>query len=230
MTHPLNSAYNFYTWSNQISDFLKEIVKDERGTHLACNSIGSCVGLQVAIDNPNLINSVTILDPSLRKLNVKRQNPFFVPLVTLFQTFLRESDVGKAFFANVATPKTVRNVLEQAYGDPEQVSDELVDCILRPGKTEGATEVFLDFISYSGGPLPEEQLKIIDKEKINIPVAIGWGKLDPWEPVEEGRVFKEFKCVEVFEEFEGVGHCPQDENPGVVNDFVVRFIDGVLCK
>ena len=149
-------------------------------------------------------------------LNVKRQNPFFTPLISLFQKFLRESAAGKAFFGNVATEKTVRSVLEQvkivrvtklrapvfvvsnptntisfatpaflvsqAYGDSSQVSDELVECILRPGKTEGATDVFLDFISYSGGPLPEEQLKIISMES-KTPVAIGWGAADPWEPV-----------------------------------------------
>jgi hypothetical protein len=31
-----------------------------------------------------------------------------------------------------------------------QVTDELVECILRPGLEPGALDVFLDFISYSG--------------------------------------------------------------------------------
>merc|ERR1719506_417338 len=226
MTHPIKSAYNFYTWAEQTSDFISEVVKDPRGCHLVCNSIGSCVGLQVAIDRPDFAKSVAILDPSLRMLNVKRQSPFFTPFVSLFQKFLRESAAGKAFFGNVATAKTVRSVLEQAYCDSSQVSEELVECILRPGKTAGATEVFLDFISYSGGPLPEEQLKIISTEGSSVPVAIGWGAADPWEPVT--REFGEFECVKRFQVFEGVGHCPQDENPAVVNDFVVKFIDDVL--
>lgn len=54
----------------------------------------------------------------------------------------------------------VRNVLRQCYGDPAAVTDELVDMILKPGLQPGAVAVFLDFISYSSGPLPEEQLKV----------------------------------------------------------------------
>ncbi len=57
----------------------------------------------------------------------------------------------------------------------------------------GAVDVFLDFISYSGGPLPEELLP-----QITCPVSILWGELDPWEPIEKGRAYGEFNCVEEF--------------------------------
>ena len=53
-------------------------------------------------------------------------------------------------------------------------------------------QVFLDFISYSGGPLPEDLLKII-----KVPVVIAWGDQDPWEPIEQGRAFAGFDSVEV---------------------------------
>lgn len=44
------------------------------------------------------------------------------------------------------------NILRQAYGRKEAVTDELVQAILRPGLQPGAASVFLDFISYSSGP------------------------------------------------------------------------------
>jgi len=47
--------------------------------------------------------------------------------------------------------QAVRNVLTQAYGSNEAVTDELVDVILKPGLLPGAVHVFLDFISYSKG-------------------------------------------------------------------------------
>lgn len=53
-------------------------------------------------------------------------------------------------------------------------------------------QVFLDFLSYSGGPLPEDLLP-----KIKVPVLIGWGDQDPWEPIELGRAYGEFDSVEV---------------------------------
>lgn len=52
--------------------------------------------------------------------------------------------------------------------------------------------MFLDFISYSGGPLPEDLLAVI-----KVPVQIAWGAEDPWEPMEQGKAFVDFDCVEV---------------------------------
>lgn len=52
--------------------------------------------------------------------------------------------------------------------------------------------MFLDFISYSGGPLPEDLLAVI-----KVPVVMGWGDQDPWEPIEQGRAFAQYDSVEV---------------------------------
>lgn len=52
--------------------------------------------------------------------------------------------------------------------------------------------MFLDFISYSGGPLPEDLLAVV-----KVPVQIAWGVEDPWEPMEQGKAFAEFDSVEV---------------------------------
>ena len=41
------------------------------------------------------------------------------------------------------------------------MTDELVQIILQPGLDPGAADVFLDFISYSDGPLPEELLPLV---------------------------------------------------------------------
>ena len=49
-------------------------------------------------------------------------------------------------------------LLLQCYHDDSAVTDELVEKILSPGLQPGAVDVFLDFICYSGGPLPEELL------------------------------------------------------------------------
>ena len=57
-------------------------------------------------------------------------------------------------------------LLLQCYHDDSAVTDELVEKILSPGLQPGAVDVFLDFICYSGGPLPEELLPDI-KVKID---------------------------------------------------------------
>jgi hypothetical protein len=62
-------------------------------------------------------------------------------------------------------------------------------CIAQPG----AVDVFLDFISYSGGPLPEQLLAATPP---SVPVSILWGADDPWEDMAEGRrLFAHYPCV-----------------------------------
>ena len=54
--------------------------------------------------------------------------------------------------------QTVKSILQQCYGDKSAVTDELVADILQPGLLPGAAAVFLDFVTYSSGPLPEDLL------------------------------------------------------------------------
>ncbi|EEF26700.1 alpha/beta hydrolase, putative [Ricinus communis] len=112
--------------------------------------------------------------------------------------------LGQLFFKSVATSESVRSILCQCYHDSSQVTEELVQKILLPGLEPGAVDVFLDFICYSGGPLPEELLP-----QVKCPVLIAWGDKDPWEPIELGRIYGTFDTVEDFVVLPNVGHCPQ---------------------
>ncbi|CAI5473765.1 unnamed protein product [Closterium sp. Yama58-4] len=211
------SEYTFENWGQQAVDFIDQVVGEE--AFIVTNSVGGVVALQAAATHPSKVRGLLLLNISLRNLHIRKQ-PFLArPFVSLLQSTLRSTSLGEQFFASVATPRAVRNVLRQCYGDPATVTDELVDLILKPGLQPGAVDVFLDFICYSGGPLPEDLLP-----KVQCPVLFGWGQADPWEPVEQGRTLKDFPCVVGFEEFPGVGHCPQDEAPHIVNPLIERFV------
>ena len=123
-----------------------------------------------AVQAPQKVHAVQLYNISLRMLHRDNQSALQRPLVKALQSFLRQSAFGPAFFKRVATPTAVRSVLSQAYYDASAVSDELVDCILQPGLEAGAVEVFLDFISYSGGPLPGQLIN-----DSPVPVGIVWG-------------------------------------------------------
>ena len=73
----------------------------------------------------------------------------------------------------------MKQILKELYHDPEQVTDELVDVLLTPLLTEGAADVVFDTLSYSAGPLPEQQLQ---DERLKAPVLVCWGEKDPWTP------------------------------------------------
>ncbi|OVA19586.1 Alpha/beta hydrolase fold-1 [Macleaya cordata] len=213
----VNSFYTFETWATQLNEFCTNVIKDE--AFFICNSIGGLVGLQAAVMEPQICKGIVLLNISLRMLHIKKQPWFGRPFIRSFQSLLRNTAVGKFFFKTVATPQSVKSILCQCYHDTSQVTEELVEKILLPGLEPGAVDVFLEFICYSEGPLPEELLP-----QVKCPVLVAWGDKDPWEPIDLGRVYGEFDVVEDFVVLSDVGHCPQDEAPHLVNPLVESFV------
>ncbi len=61
-------------------------------------------------------------------------------------------------------------------------------------------------------------------QAVEVPVSVVWGEADPWEKVEWGREFVKYASVEEFVSLPGVGHCPQDEAPHLINPLVLQFV------
>ena len=213
--------YTFETWSQQIIDFCQDVIGEP--VHLVANSIGCVVAMQAAVDAPEWVQGIVMINCSLRMLHERRRNkiPWHQQLSTpIVQGVLGYPPVGRFFFSQIARPKVIRNLLGQAYKRPEAVTDELVEAILQPAQSDGAADVFLAFVRYSQGPLPEDLLP-----RLQCPAWVIWGQDDPWEPVDMGRKFIEYSAVQALEELAGVGHCPQDEAPELVNPLVLGWIN-----
>ncbi|MEN9203139.1 MAG: alpha/beta fold hydrolase [Thermostichus sp. DG_1_6_bins_120] len=218
--------YTFETWGSLVVDFVKEVIGEP--VYLVGNSIGCIVALQAAVMDPTSVLGVAMLDPSLRLLHERKQQqiPWWRRWSTpLIQTLLGWPLLGHFFFAQVAQAGAIKNILLQAYGRKEAVTDELVQTLLKPARDPGAAEVFLAFVRYSQGPLAEDLLP-----QLTCPVLILWGEADPWEPIALGRALAEFPCVVGFIPLAGVGHCPQDEAPELVNPLLLDWIHGSLSK
>jgi pimeloyl-ACP methyl ester carboxylesterase len=212
--------YTLETWGQQVADFCREVVGEP--AFLVGNSIGCIVAMQAAVINPDMTLGTALLNCSLRLLHDRKR--VTLPWVKRFgapilQNFLAIKPVGDFFFHSLAQPKTVKKILLQAYANRETVTDELVDILMAPAKDSGAAAVFLAFTAYSSGPLPEDLLSII-----SCPVIILWGTADPWEPINLGRELANFPQVQKFISLEGVGHCPQDEAPELVNPILLDWI------
>ena len=91
-----------------------------------------------------------------------------------------------------------------------------------------------DTLSYSAGPLPEQQLSspLFPRDS---PVWVAYGTEDPWTP--RARVENLDKiCVRPDGEYgespverivglDGAGHCPHDEVPREVNGLILEFLE-----
>lgn len=214
--------YSFETWARQVLDFCQEVIGEP--AFLVGNSIGCVVALQAAVMDPQQVRGLLLLNCSLRMLHDEKRSslPWYRQVTApLLQSILGWPPLGHFFFRQLATPKTVRRVLEQAYGRREAVTDTLVKDLLTPATDPGAADVFLAFIQYSQGPLPETLLP-----QVSCPVVFLWGEVDPWEPVALGQALSQLgPTVQGFIPLPGVGHCPQDEAPELVNPLLRDWVD-----
>lgn len=212
--------YTFETWGQQLADFCREVVGG--AAFLIGNSIGCIVVMQTAVDNPELALGIAAINCSIRLLHDRKRVtlPWYRNYGSMvMQQVLGNQQIGSFFFNQIAKPKVVRNILLQAYRRPEAVTDELIDILMQPAKDQGAAAVFLAFTRYSQGPLPEDLLP-----RLTCPTVLLWGTDDPWEPVAMGRKLAEIATVDQFIPLDGLGHCPQDEAPEVVNPILLDWI------
>ena len=258
LRHPLRSPYNFYTWAEQLADFTHDVIhsdimvnddnndddasspsskmmkKKKKKVTLVANSIGTMSSLQSILDEPQLYNGCMIINPNFRELHMA-EVPFAsltMPLVRQVQMLLRNN--GHGLFASLAKPGTVKEILKEPYAVVDAVDDELVQVLLDPLLTPGADDVVFDTLSYSAGPLPEQQLSSVNYPKETCPTWVVYGEADPWTPAKRvenlkniGRVGDEYgeSTVERIVGLEGVGHCPHDESPEAINRLILEFLD-----
>lgn len=225
LRHPCESPYNFYTWSEQVADFTKDIIqkRDEKVTVVA-NSIGTISAFQSAIDRPELFNGVFVVNPNFRELHSAEVplSDLAMPVIRSVQSLLRNK--GQSLFDALAKPDTVKQILMEPYAITEAVDDTLVDVLLTPLLTEGSADVVFDTLSYSAGPLPEQQLQSNEFPTGDVPVWICYGSKDPWTPSPRVEKLKDLESVDRVVCLEGVGHCPHDESPELVNPLLLEFL------
>ena len=219
-TPGIEVEYTFETWGQQVADFCREVVGEP--VFLVGNSIGCIVAMQAAVDHPDIALGIAMLNCSLRLLHDRKriELPWYRRMgAPIVQWLLGIKWMGELFFGQLAKPKVVRKILLQAYRNPDVVTDELVDLLMAPAADVGAVDVFVAFTRYSSGPLPEDLLPLLP-----CPAIFLWGTEDPWEPVDLGRELANFPQVQKFIPLEGLGHCPQDEAPEVVNPILLDWI------
>jgi pimeloyl-ACP methyl ester carboxylesterase len=212
--------YTFATWGQQVADFCRAVIGSP--AFLVGNSIGCVVVMQTAVDNPELVLGIAAINCSLRLLHERKRAalPWYRNMgASLMQQVLQNKWIGNLFFQQLAKPNVVRKILLQAYRRQEAVTDELIDIIMKPTTDPGAAAVFLAFTAYSQGPLAEDLLP-----QISCPTILLWGTEDPWEPISLGKELANFLTVDKFIPLEGLGHCPQDEAPEIVNPILQDWI------
>ncbi|MDA0887313.1 MAG: alpha/beta fold hydrolase, partial [Cyanobacteria bacterium] len=95
----------------------------------------------------------------------------------------------------------------------------------RPSTDPGATESFRGFVNLFNDYLAPQLLAELDGANPPLPVRLLWGEADPWEdPAEARRWAASFGCIQELKILPGLGHCPHDEAPELVNAILLDWI------
>jgi pimeloyl-ACP methyl ester carboxylesterase len=232
--------YCFDLWAEQVADAAVELLAiGERPCrlHLVGNSIGGMVALSAArlLRQRGLPpRQVVLIDCAQRALDDKRlaELPAWQrPARPLLKALVRQRALVGPLFRLLARPAVIRRVLARAYPSGAHVDDELVDLLFQPSTDANAVESFRGFVNLFNDHLAPQLLADLseptERGEALTPVRMIWGEADPWEdPAEARRWAERYPCIQELVVLPGVGHCPHDEAPELVNPLLLRWIGG----
>ncbi len=217
-------------WTDQISDFIREIINEEHPGEkvvLAGNSLGGYNSLSTAASHPDLVDKVILLNAAGRfDLNYSGDegNEDKVPsvidsIVESVVTTIRKYIVGITFLY-AKQPARVKQVLRQVYHSHDNVDESLVQSILEPADDPKASEVFYRVITSRGRPI---NILLDELEKNNMPLFLLWGSEDPWcVPENAAKIEKYYSQTK--KTLIVSGHCPHDDTPDQVLNEMYEYL------
>ncbi len=179
--------------------------------HLAGNSMGGGVALQLASDHPDQVLSLNLIDASGATAPERK---------TADSTAQKKTSSGGAWIFQVArhpifsklllscTPKFLFELnMKQVYGDDAKVTDEVTTRYYELLLREGNRRATLDRLS-----MPRKG-NSIQFERLTMPTLILWGALDTWIPLSQGQRLQQLIPGANLVVFDTAGHVPMEEIP-----------------
>ena len=216
--------YNLELWEAQLVDFCAGVVGEP--AVLIGNSIGALEALMVSARSPQWVRAAILLNCAGGLTHRPDELPLLIrPVMGAMQFVLRMPGLAERFFEYARSRRNIRNTLKQVYGDQSAVTDELVELLYAPSTEPGAAKVFVSVLTAEAGPMPEDLLP-----QVQSPLLVLWGEKDPWTPIARGRTFTRYAPQAKFVALPGLGHCPHDEDPTLVNRIVLEWLDGLALE
>ena len=216
--------YTLELWQEQIKDFWSVHIQEP--TVFIGNSIGGLISLMLMSNYPE-ITAGGVLINCAGGLN-HRPDELNLPLRLImggFSKLVSSPMTGKFIFNTIRQKRRIRNTLYQVYRDRAAVTDELVEMLYTPSCDSGAQQVFASVLTAPAGSTPQDLLP-----KRQHPLLVLWGADDPWTPIKGAKIYQDLAANNSDVEFYSIpnaGHCPHDEKPEVINQYIGNWLSKV---
>lgn len=176
--------------------------------HVAGNSMGGAVALQMASTRPDKVLSLNLIDASGAPLPSLR---------TLDKDKGKSSDTGLIFkltssplFSKLllkCTPKFLFAMnMKEVYYDSEKITNDMIDRYYELMLRDGNRKATLDRLS-----IPRKY--DFDFDVVKMPTLIMWGKEDKWIPLKQAYLIENAIPGSRLVVFDEAGHVPMEEIP-----------------
>ncbi len=195
--------------AGQLLFLLEELYPGEKW-HLVGHSMGGAVVTAMAIQEPHIFKSITLVAGAL---SGSEPSPF---------NFLLQYPPASRWI-RVLGPRLLFNetrfeqILASAYG--REPSAEETEGYYLPLTIENTDIVLVDLIKR----VPESLLSRLDA--LVLPVILIWGENDAWVPLEQGKILAELIPGSELVIIEGEGHCPMETSPERFNAILTDFLE-----
>ncbi|MFZ4726346.1 MAG: alpha/beta fold hydrolase [Paludibacter sp.] len=193
---PYNRAY-FSKW---LKDFLKELKISK--AHIVGLSQGGAIALQFAIDNPEMVDKLVLVDAAGLGAKVS-----FWPLIGMIWMNCFPSSMANRFNSTYLLHKPTNR-------DPSHIGYS-IDVL----KSKGGKKAFKQGRGTAVSKIPEELLKQIENETLII-----WGKDDKLFSVEYGEAAAKIIPNAKLRVIQDAGHLPLMDQPEIFNKILGDFL------
>ncbi|WOL09487.1 hypothetical protein Cni_G18240 [Canna indica] len=223
--------YDATVWRDQVSDFLKEIVKEP--AILVGNSLGGFAALLAAVESSQLVRGIVLLNsagqfgnPSEQPKNNEGESETALQklVVNPLKEVIQRIVLGFLFW-QAKQPARVEKVLKNVYINTSNVDNYLVESITRPTGDPNAGEVYYRLMTRFMSNQSKYTLDSV-LSKLSCPLLLIWGDLDPWVRPAKAMRIKEFYPNTTIVNLQA-GHCPHDEVPDLVNNALLEWLSSL---
>lgn len=188
-----------------LSDFAVRFLDqlDVERVHAVGHSMGGAIAARMALDHPTRVASLALINSA--------------GLGSEINTGYTEG------FVEAASRRDLKPVVEQLFADPELVTRQLLDDLLKYKRIDGVSEALraLGSSLFAGGR--QSETPGLELEGTGVPVLVVWGREDRIIPASHAGHAPPGATVEVFDD---AGHMAMMEKASDINALLKRHVSG----